>query len=93
MDSWEGSLCQYRSGAVVGKENVTLIEGTRDGLPHSWKAHVSAFSGQDRLQTCVCVLALLRHAAGLILSPNGVFHRLLQASGSAMWESWSDQIR
>lgn len=45
------------------------------------------------MQTCVCVLALLGHAAGLILSPNGVFHRLLQASDSTTWESWSDQIR
>lgn len=30
----------------------------------------------------VRVLALLRHAAGLILSPNGVLHRLLQASAA-----------
>lgn len=54
----------------------------------AWKA----FSGQGGLETCVCVLALLRHAAGLILSPNGVLHRLLQASGSTTWESWSDQV-
>lgn len=80
-------LCQYRSGAV-GRECDPLIDGIRDGLAHSWKA----FSGQDRLETCVCVLALLRHAAGLILSPNGILHRLLQASGSTTWESWSDQV-
>lgn len=40
----------------------------------------------------VSVLTLLGHDAGLILSPNGVFHRLLQASGSTAWEGWSDQI-
>lgn len=65
----------------------------RDGLAHSWKARDSAFSGEHRLETRVCVLAPLGHAAGLILSPNGVFDCLLQASGSTTWQSWGDQIR
>lgn len=35
----------------------------------------------------VCILALLRHAAGLSLSPNGIFLRLLQAVEPGVTES------
>lgn len=76
---------------MVGKENVTLrMEVGRGGWAHSRRAQVSAFSGQDKQETCLHASAV--QAAALILSANGVFHRLLQTSGSTTCGSWSDRI-